>query len=444
MTVSQRGYVPAFTNLIQDPYVVAELDRIAAWAKSLQSSQANDDAEKGLDNHTTITPEGKENPDETTVVEDGVRWLRGPWLLNADGANPGPPGSAAIAPPQIEAAQVDNYGPEGIDKAIMLELSSDQNVTITGIKVATQQRRLLGIFNRGGFTISFENQSADSIAAHRFSWGTTGDSGDLIVVPTGQIIWFYYAAQVQRWKLFAIPPVGSENLPPTLVPEEIDPVEAVDFPFLNYLWFGARINGDSATPVAIGEGAIGSIGGSFYSDPLYGVGRAQTTGAVAGNGAGPQSAGSAQISPEHDPARVVLIRTGADVTSVRIWCLLTNAAISDSDDQPGGGGSQFIGFRFSTAAGDTGWRGAVRDGSNINLTSNIGTVAADTVYRLKFRKVGGTVYFSVNGSAEVSLAANLPADGTQMFWNDRIITQTNDARTLRWFWHFVRGGHIAP
>ena len=208
------SYTVAQRDLIQDANVIVELDRIAAVTKRLQASiealgggKSTFDAEAGLDtgklvNTRPIADDGQ--------LDKAIRWLIGPWLLNADGDVTG---DAVLRPPQLTANR-DNYAPIGIDTTIGLELDSDAARTITGIRVAKRQRRLLFVLNRGSFDLTFPHENTGSIAAHRFSIGTSGES---LVLPASRMVWFYYDVAAERWRLFALPPVAPANLPTSLL-----------------------------------------------------------------------------------------------------------------------------------------------------------------------------------------------------------------------------------
>jgi hypothetical protein len=89
---------------------------------------------------------------------------------------------------------------------------------------------------------------------------------------------------------------------------------------------------------------------------------------------------------------------------------MSDTQTTDTDDF--GGTSKYIGFRYSTIAGDGGWVGVSRDGTTLSVTATVAPINASTKYKLKIRKSGGTVFFSVNGGAEISLASNIPAAAT--------------------------------
>lgn len=118
----------------------------------------------------------------------------------------------------------------------------------------------------------------------------------------------------------------------------------------------------------------------------------------------------------HNPIIEVLLRTSSDISSQRIWVGLFGASgVANVDTQVAGSG--IIGFRYSSAAGDTGWRPVCNDDSgNQTVGTAIGTVSVSTRYKLRLRvdSANGIVYFSVNNSAEVTLNTNLPPVGTNL------------------------------
>lgn len=125
-----------------------------------------------------------------------------------------------------------------------------------------------------------------------------------------------------------------------------------------------------------------------------------------------------------------IIRSPSTLTSVRAWIGFFSTFVGiDADTAPGHAAA----FRFSSVAGDTGWRGVVRDGATQQVTSNIGTVVAATQYRLRIRMVMAgtpTIYFSVNGGAESSLTANLPTSTQALGTTVRVIAQAASIRNI--------------
>jgi hypothetical protein len=125
-----------------------------------------------------------------------------------------------------------------------------------------------------------------------------------------------------------------------------------------------------------------------------------------------------------------IVRSLDVLTSVRLWLGFTSAAPSDSDTINGHGAM----FRFSSVAGDTGWTPVVRDGTTQAVGTTIGTVVADTPYRLRIRMTATDVFFSVDGGAEQQMSANLPGATQGLGLGHMQINQANAART----WMYAR------
>ncbi len=214
-------YTPTLESLIADPAtVIQELQRISGVMKSLQN-QVNSlgGTQSAADNAPLAAEVGlvtgklvNTRPvDAAGRIDTSRRWTSGPWLLNADGNMPG---DAVIRPPLMVAGQ-DNYAPIGIDTAIGIEITSAGTVTISGLRTAAVQRRLLFILNTGLFNLNFPNESTSSTAQNRFGLGS---GSDVLTLPPGRVVWFYYDAAASRWRLFALPAVPVADLPASLVP----------------------------------------------------------------------------------------------------------------------------------------------------------------------------------------------------------------------------------
>lgn len=154
------------------------------------------------------------------------------------------------------------------------------------------------------------------------------------------------------------------------------------------------------------------------------------TTAVSGNLGGWITTAFSLVRPAHDPVVECIVKTDATITTQRLWVGLISAAITNVDTIAAG--TLFIGFRWSTVAGDVGWIPVLNDGTSQTNGTAIGTVAASTVYKLKFRVVStnSLVYFSVNDSAEQSLSTNFPAAATEMGALCRCITTSAAIRLL--------------
>lgn len=134
------------------------------------------------------------------------------------------------------------------------------------------------------------------------------------------------------------------------------------------------------------------------------------------------------IRRDHNPVFTAVVQTPSSLGSPRYWIGLGSADATNSDTASG----HFVGFRYSSVAGDTAFKAVTRDGST-QATSDVGaTVATSTKYVLRCRvdSTNSTAYFSVNGSTEVAIATNLPASGTDLGLIFRVITNTAAIITL--------------
>jgi len=100
------------------------------------------------------------------------------------------------------------------------------------------------------------------------------------------------------------------------------------------------------------------------------------------------------------------IRLPAAIADQRIFIGLFSTDPTNADTITGTG----VGFRLSSVANAGQWDGVVRDGTTTNVLSSIAAAAVNTAYLLRIRKVGGTVYLSVNNGAEVSTSTNVPSN----------------------------------
>lgn len=427
MTATNSGFrwTPSFRGLLQDPYVQEEFDRLAAQLKAAFDEHTRAEAEKGLDTGATINT--LPSTDAGDVPQTGIRWMEGPWLLNADGDLPG---KAVIRPPMILSTQND-YAPLGLDTCIGMGLTGDADRTITGIRVAKRQTRLLYVLNAGDtYSFTFPSNDTSSLDIHRFGLGAAGDT---LVLPPGRVVWFFYDVVAQLWRLFALPAVAFSGLP-----GEINDTD-FDFP-VDYDWGGAKCY-DGVSAAGLGEPAPTLAGTGSPRSTVYGNFRNLASAAVAGSSAGVDAGGSSLINYQHNPIVTFLIRTGSDISNVRIYATITNTALADTDDLQGiSAAAEYVGWRFSTVVPDAQWVAVSSDGVAQAVTQLTGFAnAADAIQKLRMRTGVGGIYFSINNSAEILVSARLPSPTTQLFWTTRVFTQVGVARTLSWSRTFWRG-----
>ncbi|MEK6617668.1 MAG: hypothetical protein AABY90_03140, partial [Nitrospirota bacterium] len=135
------------------------------------------------------------------------------------------------------------------------------------------------------------------------------------------------------------------------------------------------------------------------------------TSATAGASGSVRSTAFTLVRRAHDPMFIAHVKTGVDITNLRIWAGLVSLTQSNSDTLDGQG----FAFRYSSGAGPN-WFAATRDGATQTATNMGLAVAASTDYLLKFtvNSAAGTVTFTVNGGNSTTLSTNLPAAGTDL------------------------------
>lgn len=189
----------------------------------------------------------------------------------------------------------------------------------------------------------------------------------------------------------------------------------------------AGIGLGNAGPVGWNTDAPVVVSGTYsvQMDAVRPVGRYRTD-AFAGALSG-VSGGFRFLREDHDFDTTFEVKTGASVADIRIWIGVSDTGSFDDGDNPV---LLCIAFRFSTVAGDAGWRPAVRDSGGQTLAAAIGTVAADTYYKLRIRRVGTDAFFSVNGGSETTISSGVPSGTSLMWWCAVIYSQAAAAKDL--------------
>jgi hypothetical protein len=110
---------------------------------------------------------------------------------------------------------------------------------------------------------------------------------------------------------------------------------------------------------------------------------------------------------------------GADM-KIRYWIglfgstsvTLTSGTLTERDTIPT---SAYAAMRFSQTVPDVNWQYIVRDGSAIKTVDSGLVYTQDVESHLRIRVSGTTVYFSLNGGAEVAVTENVPPPDTMFF-----------------------------
>lgn len=125
------------------------------------------------------------------------------------------------------------------------------------------------------------------------------------------------------------------------------------------------------------------------------------------------------------------IRTGSDLTNVRLWIGLTTQANSfaNSDTQSA---DSSVAFRYSTVASDTGWHATANAGASQTVGTTSTTIAASTVYVMKIiLSLDGTkAEFYINGVLVDTITTNLPATSTSLSLSATMIPQAAATKHL--------------
>ncbi|MPZ20131.1 MAG: hypothetical protein GEV06_19770 [Luteitalea sp.] len=152
--------------------------------------------------HTHITAlsldQARDRSDALLEMRAGLRFLGGPWAFEGDGGAAPLGGGAVLRAAPITANQ-NNYAPDGIEEAVILELESDAARTITGISrgALLARRRFLYLVNRGNFTLTLAHNSGSSVAGNRIAVS----GGQDFVLRTGGVALGYYDSGSEIWRV---------------------------------------------------------------------------------------------------------------------------------------------------------------------------------------------------------------------------------------------------
>lgn len=185
------------TNIEQLPFST----RTAFEELIVQIQAWTDQEHYGDGSHKDITVDSVSSPPEASandaaveiLAEDhGHLWTRGPWLFS---------GAASLRPPETSGT-LNDWAPQGIDSAIVVELEpgSSSTITITGIKPASAHRRPLILGNRdsGGGLIVIKHQDTGSGEFARFRLPGNAD----VTLASGEYAWLFYDTDAGRWRMF--------------------------------------------------------------------------------------------------------------------------------------------------------------------------------------------------------------------------------------------------
>lgn len=169
----------------------AELEQIVATQNGLWGEEHNEDG-----SHTDLVCDSLSTSDTTQYrlpVTGNLQLLKGGLYIDAAGNSSH---VAGLRPPQWTANQ-NNYNPEGLRDALVVEVETDADRDLTGLAVVGRQKRLLLFGNRGSYTVTLKNNSSSSIAVHRIAISTGLD----MAVSSGEYVWLYYDTGSALWRV---------------------------------------------------------------------------------------------------------------------------------------------------------------------------------------------------------------------------------------------------
>lgn len=155
---------------------------------------------------------------------------------------------------------------------------------------------------------------------------------------------------------------------------------------------------------------------------------AYTSNTLAGSFAGLETTSFAECRSNYSPMYSCVFKTGSVITNTRLWVGFISATLTNADDQAG----SYAALRYSTVAGDTGFVPIVDNGTTNTVGSTIGTVAANTQYKVEifidFAKT--KTYFRVNAGSWVVVSA-VPLSGDELgLCCELVATSASAARVI--------------
>ena len=159
--------------------------------------------------------------------------------------------------------------------------------------------------------------------------------------------------------------------------------------------------GTSTTLTATGTASVVNDTTGEYIDYLSATNPANSIMGVIG--------GFTDYSGNDNPVYSASMKTGTSITSIRLWCGLTNSNVFTLNVFPNAG----IGaaFKYVPAVDGTAfWRTSTSTGAAITTTTTTTAIAADTRYNLRIDWRSPTfIIFSINGVPVATHTTNLPA-----------------------------------
>lgn len=192
----------------------------------------------------------------------------------------------------------------------------------------------------------------------------------------------------------------------------------------------------AATVSVLNTAAIttSGAGGAAVHDGVTGHFVQHTTGATSGNTGGWLTGSNDEFRLQNTGDCTFVMRTGGDISSTRLWVGVFSGGPSGSDDPAA---THLLGFRYSTGVPETTWKACSKDGTTLNPSDTLVTVAIDTTYYFRIKATSTTSVDFYLGTSSTNLAlvatktTNLPTTTTALGFAMQITTLTNAARAIR-------------
>jgi hypothetical protein len=158
-------------------------------------------------------------------------------------------------------------------------------------------------------------------------------------------------------------------------------------------------------------GGAGALSNANDNEDIY---VSQAIAAAAGTIGGRKSSTFNLVRRAHNPVFECVMKTYSDITNIRYWIGLCQAAPTNVDTLAASTAGFF--FRYSTIAGDAGWTAICNDGAAQSAGALVAAIAPSTRYTFRIRvdDASGQAWFSVNEGPEVMVSSNLPAQSQDL------------------------------
>lgn len=115
--------------------------------------------------------------------------------------------------------------------------------------------------------------------------------------------------------------------------------------------------------------------------------------------------------------RHVTIANLPQLTAERIWVVLGTSVSGGASYTVDAPAQSYVGFRYSTVAGDVNWQAISDNGSGVPTVVDTGvlpSIAASQIFRIEWDRSPASVRLYINNTLVATLATTLPASGTVM------------------------------